>query len=64
MKQFATQLRIPRLHFEYIEKHGVDEFVEFCEDIVRRERTIIAEKQADKERIDLRTDYKMFKKLN
>ena len=44
LKHFATMLRIPRLHFDYIEKHGVDEFVDYCEDIVKRERIMIAEK--------------------
>jgi len=35
-------LRVPRLHFQYIEKHGVDELVDFCEDIVRREKAVQA----------------------
>ena len=41
LRKFATLLRIPRLHFEYIEKHGVNEFVDYCEDIVKRERAQI-----------------------
>ena len=40
LSKFATLLRIPRTHFEYIEKHGVDEFVDFCEQIVRTERSL------------------------
>ena len=40
LTKFATMLRIPRLHFEYIEKHGINEFIEYCEDIVRKERSI------------------------
>ena len=38
LRKFATLLRIPRLHWQYIEKHGVNEFVDYCEDIVKRER--------------------------
>lgn len=40
LRKFATILRVPRLHFEYIDKHGVDEFVKYAEDIVRRERAM------------------------
>ena len=38
LKEFATILRIPRRHNKYIEEHGVDELIDFCEDIVKRER--------------------------
>ena len=55
-------LRIPRLHFEYIEKHGVDEFVEYCEDVVRRDRAIVKAKEADKKKLSLRNDYDILKK--
>ena len=41
LRKFATIIKIPRLHFEYIEKHGVNEFVTYCEDIVKRERSLI-----------------------
>lgn len=40
LRKFGTLLRVPRIHFQYIEKHGIDEFVEFCEDVVKRERAI------------------------
>lgn len=61
LKKFATLLRIPRLHFEYIEKHGVDEFVDFCEDIVKRERSLLDVEKAEKERLNLRNDYSIVK---
>ena len=48
LKKFATLLRIPRLHFEYIEKHGVNEFVAFCEDIVRKEKALLQAEKAEK----------------
>ena len=54
LKKFATIIRIPRLHFEYIEKYGVNEFVTYCEDIVRRERALLDLKKAEKQKIDLR----------
>ena len=41
LKEFATILRIPRRHNKYIEEHGVDELIDFCEDIVKRERANI-----------------------
>jgi len=40
LRKFATLLRIPRYHFDYIEKHGVNEFVSYCEDVTRKERAI------------------------
>ena len=54
LKKFATIIRIPRLHFDYIEKYGVNEFVTYCEDIVRRERALLDLKKAEKQKIDLR----------
>mmetsp|Transcript_17288 Transcript_17288/g.26674 ORF Transcript_17288/g.26674 Transcript_17288/m.26674 type:complete len:176 (+) Transcript_17288:254-781(+) len=54
LKKFATLLAIPRLHFDYIEKHGVNQFVEFCEDIVKRERALQVAKEAEKEKLNLR----------
>jgi hypothetical protein len=61
LTKFATLLRIPRLHFEYIEKHGVNEFVEYCEKVVRRERLIIESKKAKEKVINLRKDYSVLK---
>jgi hypothetical protein len=46
LRKFATIIKIPRLHFEYIEKYGVNEFVTYCEDIVKRERSLIDLKKA------------------
>ena len=54
-------LRIPRLHFDYIDKHGVDEFVEFCEDIVKRERAKADAERAQKMQVDLRNDFSCYK---
>jgi len=62
LKKFATLLRIPRLHFEYIEKHGVDEFVDYCEDVVRRERALKKAKEAEKKKPVIRNDYDVLKK--
>lgn len=59
--KFATMLRIPRLHFDYIEKHGVSEFVEFCEDVIKRERAIEANGKYEKEKLSLRNDYTVLK---
>lgn len=59
LKKFATLLRIPRLHFDYIEKHGINEFVNYCEDIVRRERNTQEEKKMVKLRVELRNETKM-----
>ena len=41
-------LRIPRLHNQYIEKHGVNEFVDYCEDVVKRERAMEDVREAKK----------------
>lgn len=60
LRKFALLLRIPRLHFDYIEKHGVNKFVDFCEDIVKRERTMAQMLKADRARVDLRNDYTVF----
>ena len=49
------------MHFQYIDKHGVDEFVDYCEDIVKRERAVVDEKRAQKMQVDLRNDYSMLK---
>ena len=38
LRKFATILRVPRLHHKYIDDHGVDEFVEFTERVVKAER--------------------------
>ena len=57
LRKFATIIRIPRLHFEYIEKYGINTFVDFCEDIVRRERAVLKKNEANKKRIDLRQAY-------
>ena len=57
MRKFATLLRIPRLHWDYIEKHGVDEFVDYCEDIVRKERALKMVNEAEKKKLTLRNDY-------
>jgi hypothetical protein len=46
LKKFATILRIPRLHLEYIEKNGVFEFIEHCEDIIKKERATESAAQA------------------
>lgn len=54
LRKFATIIRIPRMHFDYIEKHGANEFVEFCEDIVRRERALASAKDASKQQVELR----------
>lgn len=57
LRKFATIIRIPRLHFDYIEKYGINTFVDFCEDIVRRERAVLKKDAANKKRIDLRQAY-------
>ena len=62
LKKFATLLRIPRLHWKYIEKHGVDEFVDYCEDVVKRDRAIVMAKQAEKAKLALRLDYGLLKR--
>lgn len=62
LRKFATLLRIPRLHWDYIEKHGVDEFVDYCEDIVRRERANKMATEAEKVKLELRTEYNILKK--
>lgn len=46
LKEFATILRIPRRHNKYIDDHGVDELIDFCEDVVKKERAIQDAKQA------------------
>lgn len=61
LRKFATLLRIPRLHFDYIEKHGVNEFVEFCEKVVRRERAIIESKKSKEKTLELRNDFSVLK---
>lgn len=63
LRKFATLLRIPRLHWNYIEKHGVDEFVDYCEDIVRRERALKMAEEANKKKLELRSDYAVLKKI-
>lgn len=64
LKKFATILRIPRLHFEYIEKHGVFEFVEYCEDIIKKEKAIENTERAQKLKLELRKDYSIAKLIN
>ena len=56
LKKFATIIKIPRLHFEYIEKYGVNEFVTYCEDIVKRERSLIDLRNAQQKQIELRNE--------
>tara|TARA_B110000285_G_C15118849_1_gene615847 strand:+ start:1101 stop:1421 length:321 start_codon:yes stop_codon:yes gene_type:complete len=56
LKKFATIIKIPRLHFEYIEKYGVNEFVTYCEDIVKRERSLIDLKKAKEMQVELRNE--------
>lgn len=51
LKKFATIIKIPRLHFDYIEKYGVNEFVTYCEDIVKRERSIIDLKKGQQKQV-------------
>ena len=64
LKKFATILRIPRLHFEYIEKHGVFEFIEYCEDIIKKERALEKAGIANKLKLELRNDYSVTKVTN
>lgn len=54
LRKFGTMLRIPRLHFDYIDKHGFNEFVDYCEDIVKRERALQEMREVDQGRIELR----------
>lgn len=54
LRKFGTMLRVPRLHFDYIDKHGYNEFVDYCEDIVRRERALQDMKDVEQGRIELR----------
>lgn len=61
LRKFATMLRVPRLHFEYIEKHGFNEFVDYCEDIVRRERALNDVNAADKQRVEMRNRWSITK---
>lgn len=61
LRKFATMLRVPRLHFEYIGKHGFNEFVDYCEDIVKRERALQEMKEVDQARIDLRGKHAIHK---
>jgi len=64
LKKFATILRIPRLHFEYIEKHGVFEFIEYCEDIIKKERALEKAGIAGKLKLELRNDFSVAKVTN
>jgi hypothetical protein len=61
LRKFATILRIPRLHFEYIEKHGIDEFVDFCEGVVKRERAVLEKGKAQQLQAELRGDFQTYK---
>jgi hypothetical protein len=40
LRKFATLLRIPRLHHEYIEKNGILDFIEYSQDIIRKEHNL------------------------
>jgi ERCC4-related helicase len=59
--KFATMLRIPRYHFDYIEKYGVNEFVDYCEEVVRRERNMQEQKKVNEKRVELRQQYSILK---
>ena len=63
LRKFATILRVPRLHFDYIEKHGVDEFVEFCESVVKRERAVQNDKESKALTYELRKEVAVKKML-
>jgi hypothetical protein len=40
----------------------VDEFVEYCEDVVKRDRALQMAKEAEKTRLTLRTDWNILKR--
>lgn len=66
LRKFGTMLRVPRLHFDYIDKHGFNEFVDYCEDIVRRERALQDMREASQARVELRGKHQIsrLRKMN
>ena len=57
LRKLATMLRVPRLHFQYIEKHGVDELVDFCEDNVKIEKSVQAAEETKQMKVHLRSEF-------
>lgn len=56
LKKFAYYLRVPREHHKYLDENGVDEFVEYTESIVKREKAKLDDLEAKRLVSELRKD--------
>ena len=56
MREMATILKVPRLHFNYIKENGVDQFVERCKEYVQYHDFIYEEEERSQERIRARAE--------
>ena len=45
LRKFAFLLRVPRLHHEYIERYGVDPFIENFTAVLAEKKAVIDEKK-------------------
>jgi hypothetical protein len=54
IREMAYLLKIPRLHFDYIKQHGVDDFVDRCKEYVDYNDWVHEEKERSHDRLKAR----------